>query len=60
MAIATRPAQTPSRPARPGRAGTSARAATLPPMPAILEARDLTKSYPLGPHAPSRRCAASR
>jgi putative ABC transport system ATP-binding protein len=48
MAIATRP-ETPSRPARPGRAGILSPAATLPPMPTILEARSLTKSYPLGP-----------
>ena len=35
-------------------------AATLPPMPTILEARDLTKSLPARPARPSRHCAASR
>jgi putative ABC transport system ATP-binding protein len=49
MVIATRPPRTPSRPARPARAGILTPAATLPPMPTILEARELTKSYPLGP-----------
>ena len=48
MAIATRPSQTPNRPARQSRAGMLSPAATLPPMPTILEARSLTKSYPLG------------
>ena len=49
MVIATRPPQTPKRTARPARAGILSPAATLPPMPTILEARELTKSYPLGP-----------
>ena len=51
MVIATRPSQTPSRPARPARSGMLTPAATLPPMPTILEARELTKSYPLGPQS---------
>jgi putative ABC transport system ATP-binding protein len=37
---------TPARPAFPGQAEP---VGTVPPMPAILEARDLTKTYPLGP-----------
>ena len=49
MAIATPPEHTSSRSARPVRAGILTPAATLPPMPTILEARELTKSYPLGP-----------
>jgi putative ABC transport system ATP-binding protein len=49
MVIATRPPQTPTRSERPARAGMLTPAATLPPMPTILEARELTKSYPLGP-----------
>jgi putative ABC transport system ATP-binding protein len=48
MVIATRP-QAPKRTPRPARAGMLTPAATLPPMPTILEARELTKSYPLGP-----------
>jgi putative ABC transport system ATP-binding protein len=50
MAIAARPPETPQRPARPSRAGIlTAPAATVSSMPTILEARELTKSYPLGP-----------
>ena len=49
MVIATRLPQTPERTTRPARAGMLTPAATLPPMPTILEARELTKSYPLGP-----------
>ena len=49
MVIATRPPQAPKRTTRPARAGLLTPAATLPPMPTILEARELTKSYPLGP-----------
>jgi putative ABC transport system ATP-binding protein len=50
MAIAARPPETPQRPARPSRAGIlTAPAATVTSMPTILEARELTKSYPLGP-----------
>jgi len=49
MVIATRPPQTPKRTPRPARAGMLTPAATLPAMPTILEARELTKSYPLGP-----------
>jgi putative ABC transport system ATP-binding protein len=37
------------RPARAVPAADRVPAATLPPMPTILEARELTKSYPLGP-----------
>jgi putative ABC transport system ATP-binding protein len=52
MAIATRtprPApRDPAGPVRPPRAVGATPAATLPPMPAILEAHDLTKTYPLG------------
>jgi putative ABC transport system ATP-binding protein len=53
MVIATRRPSSamprPPEPARPGSAGDDPAAATLPPMPAILEAHDLTKTYPLGP-----------
>ena len=49
MVIATRTPQTPKRTPRPARAGMLTPVATLPPMPTILEARELTKSYPLGP-----------
>jgi putative ABC transport system ATP-binding protein len=53
MVIATRRSNSatrrPQAPARPGSAGDDRPTATLPPMPAILEAHDLTKSYPLGP-----------
>ena len=50
MAIAARPPETPQRPARPTRAGIlTAPAATVQTVPTILEARELTKSYPLGP-----------
>jgi putative ABC transport system ATP-binding protein len=53
MVIATRRSSSamprPPAPARPGPAGDDLAAATLPPMPAILEAHDLTKTYPLGP-----------
>jgi putative ABC transport system ATP-binding protein len=49
VGIATRLGQpAPARPIRPARAGDPTLAATLPPMPTILEARDLTKSYPIG------------
>ena len=50
MVIAARPPETPRRPARPARAGIlSPPATTVQSMPTILEARELTKSYPLGP-----------
>jgi putative ABC transport system ATP-binding protein len=50
MAIAARPPETPQRPARPSRAGIlTAPASMAQSVPTILEARDLTKSYPLGP-----------
>ena len=52
MAIATRPPQHAQPTGSTGRgAGTLTPAATLPPMPTILEARELTKSYPLGPQS---------
>ena len=50
MTILTPPARRPAR--RPDRqpwAEEQAPTTTLPPMPTILEARELTKSYPLGP-----------
>ena len=52
MAIATRMPRPvfrrPAPPARPVDAGRPEPAGTLPPMPVILEAHDLTKAYPLG------------
>ena len=61
MTIATRAPQTPARPTRPRRTVTAQPPTeALPPMPAILEARDLTKSLPARARRPSRRCAASR
>jgi putative ABC transport system ATP-binding protein len=51
MAIASpahRPALRPPVDARPSWAAHGTPATTLPPMPAILEAHDLTKTYPLG------------
>ena len=50
MTILTPPSKhAPRPPTRPAVAGEEAPTPTLPPVPTILEARELTKSYPLGP-----------